>query len=138
MMRRRVVGFSLLEMIVVIAIVGLLAVVAVPAYNSYILKSNRTDAIQSLLAIQLAEEKYRVSNNSYGTLAQVWGGVATSSGGHYTLGISNVSATSYTITATASGSQTSDSEDGASCSTMTLTYANNVTTKAPAACWIGN
>lgn len=129
-------AFTLMELLVVVTIVAVLAVVAVPAYRSYVLKSHRADAINSLVAIQIAEEKYRISNNTYGTLAQVWNGVTTTEGGYFTLSISNVSATSYTITANAVGSQASDSQDGSSCATFTLSYSSGATTKTPSACWM--
>ncbi|MDF1758929.1 MAG: type IV pilin protein [Coxiellaceae bacterium] len=128
-------GFTLMELIITVAIVAILAAVAIPSFNSYLLKSHRSDAYSSLMAMQLAEERYRSSNTSYGTLAQVWNGVTTSEDGHYTLAISNTSATSYTLTATAVGGQASDSEDGSSCATLTITYSAGVETKAPAACW---
>lgn len=124
-------AFTLIEIVVVIFIIAILAVVAVASYRHYILVSNRSDAIQTLLSIQLAEEKYRTHNVSYGALADVWGGVTATENGDYTLSISNLSATSYSITATAIGNQVEDT----TCATMTLTYSNGTTTKTPATCW---
>ncbi|MDF1797086.1 MAG: type IV pilin protein [Coxiellaceae bacterium] len=128
-------GFTLMELVITVAIVAILAAVAIPSFNSYLLKSHRSDAYSSLLSMQLAEERYRASNTAYGTLAQVWNGVTTSEDGRYTLAVSNTSATTYTLTATAVGGQASDSEDGASCATLTITYNAGVETKTPAACW---
>lgn len=131
-------GFSLLELVIVLAVIGILAVVAIPTYQSHMIRSDRTDAIHTLLAIQLAQEKFRMNNSQYGTLAQVWGGVTTTEGGHYTLAISNVTGTTYTITATAVGGQAADSEGSVSCSALVLTYANGTTTKTPKECWFAN
>ncbi|OGO94008.1 MAG: hypothetical protein A3F10_00915 [Coxiella sp. RIFCSPHIGHO2_12_FULL_42_15] len=131
----KVLGLTLMELLIALLIIGILVGIAVPTYQTYVLRGNRADAFQTLLGIQLQQEKYRLSNTSYGTLAQVWGGVTTSPRGHYTLSITNLSATSYTITATAVGSQTADSNGGTSCATMTLSYSNGTTTKTPAACW---
>ena len=128
-------GFSLMELLIVVAIVGIIAAIAIPSYQSYLIRSNRSDAIHTMLAMQLAQEKYRMNNTSYGTLAQVWSGVSVTEGGHYNLAISNVSATTYTITATATGSQSGDAEGATSCATLRLAYANGTTTKTPAACW---
>lgn len=128
-------GFTMMELLISIAIIGILAAIAIPSYRSYSLKSNRADGLQTALSIQLAEERYRMKNSSYGSLAQVWNGVGTSTGGYYTIAISNVSATTYTITLTAVGNQASDSEDGTSCSSLVLTYSNNAVTKTPSACW---
>jgi type IV pilus assembly protein PilE len=128
-------GFSLIELMVVVAIVGILTVLAVVLYSGSVREGRRSDAVNTLLAISLAEERYRTINTSYGTLAQVWGGVTTSSQGYYTLSISNVSATGYTITATAAGDQTNDTSGSTSCSALTLTASNGTTTQSPAACW---
>lgn len=124
-------AFTLLEIVIAMLVVVILALVAVASYHYYILSANRSDAIQTLLSIQLAEEKHRLQNSTYGTLAEVWGGVATSENGSYAISVSNLSATSYTITATAVGSQTADT----SCTTITLTYSNGTTTHSPATCW---
>lgn len=129
-------AFSLMELLVVMVIVAVLAVVSVPAYRSYVLKSHRADGINTLISMQIAQEKYRISNNTYGTLAQTWGGVTSSEGGYYALSVSNVSATTYTLTATANGGQSSDTENGVSCTPLVLAYANGTTTKTPSACWL--
>lgn len=128
-------GFTLMELMITVAIVAIIAAVAIPSFNSYLLKSHRSDAYTAILSIQMAEERYRGFNSSYGTLAQVWNNVSTTEGGRYTLAISNVSATTYTITATAVGGQASDSEDGTSCSSLSLSYSNGSVTKSPSACW---
>lgn len=135
MLRRKQNGLSLMDVVIAMLIIAILTVVAVPAYQTQIMQSHRSDAIQSLFAIQLAEEKYRVTNSSYGTLAQVWGGVSTTESGYYTLSITNVSATTYTITASAVGNQANDTADGSSCASLSLAYASGSTTKSPAACW---
>lgn len=131
-------GFSLLELMAVIAIVAILLAIAIPSYQTYVTKSRRVDAIHTLTAIQLAQEQYRTQNSTYGTITQVWNGVTTTPDGYYNLAISNISATSYTITATAIGNQTNDSEGSTSCSTMTLTYSSGSTSKTPTPCWLDN
>ncbi len=133
-MKLRLLGFTLMELLVVVIIVALLALLAIPIYSNYLTYSRRTDAIQTLSAIQVAEESYRLTNNTYGTLAQVWSG-SSSVSSYYTIAISNVTASSYTITATAVSSQANDDQNGTSCASMVLAFANNATTKTPAVCW---
>jgi type IV pilus assembly protein PilE len=124
-------AFTLLELIIAIVIVAILAIIAVASYRHYILMSNRSDAIQTLQAIQLAEENYRSTNTSYGTLAQVWGGASATEQGNYSLAITNISATSYTITASATGSQAQDT----TCASIVLAHSSGTTTRTPATCW---
>ena len=128
-------GFTLIELAITLAIVIIITVSAIALYSSQVRKGRRMDAINALLSMSLAEEQYRAVNTQYGTLAQVWNGVTTSSEGYYTLAISNVTATSYTITATAVGDQATDSSSGTSCTPLQLSASNGTVTKTPAACW---
>jgi len=127
-------GFSLMELLAVLVLLALMAILVIPIYENWLIYSNRTDAIQTLSAMQIAQERYRLTNNTYGTLAQIWTG-SSSVSGHYTLSVSNVSASAYTITATATGKQAQDTQNGASCASIVLSYANNTVTKTPVACW---
>jgi type IV pilus assembly protein PilE len=129
---RRMSGFTLIELMVAAVVIGIVAAIAYPAYVSHISKSRRSDAKIALNALQLSEEKYRASNASYGTLANL-GASSTSSGGYYTIAVSGLTATGYTLTATAATGSSQASDTG--CTSMTLTYSNNTTTTSPATCW---
>lgn len=128
-------GFSLIELLMAMLILGIIVGVATPSYLSYLREGRRVDAVNSLLSISLGQERYRSSHSTYGSLAQVWGGVTASNQGYYTLSISNTSATSYTITATATGNQVNDAVGGTSCSSMVYAVSNGAVTKTPAVCW---
>jgi len=134
-MKRKFFGFTLMELMVAVAIVAILAVIAIWMFRSQVTKSRRADAMNTILAISLAEERYRASNTTYGTLAQVWGGVTTTQGGYYTIAVSNPTASSYIISATATGTQTNDRENATACSPLQLTMSNGTITKTPAVCW---
>lgn len=129
-------GFSLVELMVALVIVAILMKTASMLYTKHVKRARRTDAIQTLLAMQLAEETYRASNATYGTLAQVWGGVALTNNGYYSLAITNVGATTYTLTAQSLSTQTSDSEDATACGSLVLTFSAGADTSTPAACWL--
>jgi type IV pilus assembly protein PilE len=126
---------SLIELLVTLSIVAILATTAITLYTSYIRKVRRTDATNTLAAISLAEERYRTTNTQYGTLAQAWNGVSSSSEGYYTLSITDVSSTAYTVTAVALGDQTNDSQDGTACTTIQLSVSSGALTKTPTVCW---
>lgn len=133
--KRKINGFTLIELMMTVLIVSIITIVASNIYTSYVRKGRRIDAINALLSISLAEERYRTNNALYGTLAQVWSGVSASSENYYTLAISNVSASAYTLTATATGDQANDAVNGTSCTTLTLAVSNSTITKTPTVCW---
>ncbi|MGI9329963.1 MAG: prepilin-type N-terminal cleavage/methylation domain-containing protein [Gammaproteobacteria bacterium] len=57
-------GFSLIELLIVVAIAALLISIAIPTYRDYIRRANAAQAAADLLAIELAIEKYRVTNRN--------------------------------------------------------------------------
>lgn len=135
-MKTRFSGFTLIELMIVVAIVGILAAIALPAYQDYVRKSRRAEAISLMLDLQLNEEKFRANNPNYASTLASMGISSTYVNGqvdpaYYTFGI--VAATNtYTITATPQGRQASDKQYGAACSSLTINQSN---TKTPADCW---
>lgn len=122
-------GFTLIELMIVVAIVAILATVAYPSFTGYLLKSKRIEAIQSLYSMQLKQEDWRISHPSYTSSAADL--ITPTSNAHYSYSTA-VSGSSYTVTATAKGSQLNDKEGNVSCSPLTLSRSNS---KTPAVCW---
>lgn len=126
-------GFTLIELLIVVVIVAILAAIGLPNYRNYIYRSKRSDGQTSLMNVQMAQEKYRSNNTTYGTMTQI--GFAsdpmTSVNGYYTYTTSATSATGFTATATAIGAQASDT----TCATITVTMAAGNASYTPAACW---
>ena len=135
--RRFARGFTLIELMIVVAIGGILASIAYPSYTEYVRKGRRSDGMAALAAVQQAQERWRSNNVSYGSLAAIGAGT-TSAKGYYTIAITGTpTATAYTAVATATGAQASDTK----CTTLTvrmvggtLTYGSSGTA-SPASCW---
>ena len=114
---KRSLGFTLIELMIVVALIGILAAIAVPAYKEYARKARRADAKQALVALQLQQEKWRASRVQYsstlgppGPPPQFLGWPSTSPDGHYRLAVTAASATAYDMTAApiSGGLQASD------------------------------
>ena len=58
-------GFTLIELMITIAIIGVIAGIAIPAYNGYIITARMAEADNNLSAIRLAQEEFFLENNRY-------------------------------------------------------------------------
>jgi len=67
MHRRQQNGFTLIELMVVVAIIGVLAMIAYPSYQESVTKTRRADGMSLLTNIVNAEERYFTQNNTYTT-----------------------------------------------------------------------
>ncbi len=114
-------GVTLIELVVVIMVVGILAAVAIPSYRNYVIRSQRADAKDALLALATAQEKHYLQCNNYAAdiaaapdcAAGELQGAATSENGWYDLDIPTpVNTIGFTVTATAAagGNQAQDTE----------------------------
>ncbi|OGT18945.1 MAG: hypothetical protein A2V90_03065 [Gammaproteobacteria bacterium RBG_16_57_12] len=86
--RYRVLGFTLMELMIVVAVIGILGAIAYPSYVEYIYKSRRADAMNALLKLQADEEKFRAGQPSYtSTLTDLGWTTSTSVDQHYVISI---------------------------------------------------
>jgi type IV pilus assembly protein PilE len=134
-------GFTLIEMMIVVAVIAILAAIVIPSYQGSVRKARRTDAKTALTTIAQLMERYNTQSNTYvgATLGACNGSTtgtipyrACSENGYYTLALSNLAASTFTVTATPTGSQTSDT----ACSTFTLDQAGaRGPSSTLATCW---
>ena len=137
-------GFTLIELMIVVAVVAILAAIAYPSYVDSVRKARRSEAIAALGAIQQAQERYRSNNTSYaGSLDDLPAprqASPTSPGGYYALNVSDGSATGYTATATATS--TGNQNQDAACKSLsvqmtngTIVYGKDGTATSAKECW---
>lgn len=135
-------GFTLIELMIVVAIVGLLSAIALPSYRNQVLRSHRIDAKTALLDLASRQERYFTTNNTYtvstanlGYVGALPLSVPNAATATYSLSVvvpTNLQG--YTATATPVGGQASDT-----CGTYSIdnlgTQANSGNTTATATCW---
>lgn len=115
-------GFSLLELMISVAIVGIVSAVALPSYQSYVLESHRIEAISALSDLYLQQISYFQENYHFAAQASL----TVPATDYYTIAVTSPSAaaaatsSTFTITATAKGNQTSDTK----CKVFTITQLN--------------
>ena len=139
-------GFTLVELLVAVAIVVILATLALPNYQESLRKSRRADAVLALQQIQIEQEKLRAECSQYASglgASRVCDAAlpannrlaypSSSPDAYYTLALSGASATGFTATATAASGKSQ--ADDAGCTALTLIVSGLSMTKSPAACW---
>ncbi len=130
-LKTKIKAFTLIEMMIVIAIVGIIAAIAYPAYQENIASAKRADAMSALMLASQAMERFRSNSFDYDVssdITQVFANQVPVEGGtaYYNLSVATT-ATSYTLTATPTGSMT-----GKKVLTLTNTGAR---TWGADACW---
>lgn len=127
-------GFSLIELMIVVAIIGILSAIAYPAYLDQMIASRRSDGQGALLNLAALMESYYTENNTYAgaTIAGFGFTSNASPQGYYQMSITTQTATTYTLTATPTvgGVQAGDT----TCGALTLTNTN-VKGPNPSVCW---
>ena len=68
-------GFTLVELMVTVAVIGVLAAIAIPIYMNYVYRGKQVEAKNLLMTIKVEEEQFRAENNCYTTVITDGGGV---------------------------------------------------------------
>lgn len=142
-------GFTLVELMIALAVMAILAALAWPALQEAVQKSRRADGMSALANIMQAQERWRANNPAYqATLTNLTGAQSTTSPDqHYTLSLvaGSVSAVGYTAQATARSESPQSSDNR--CQVLqvvvaggTITYGSlaggGAANGAPDPCWV--
>ena len=132
-------GFSLIELMIAVVIVGILAAVAIPMYSDYVTRSRRADGQATLMQIAQELERCYTQFSKYNdnSCSEVNSGVVseTSDQGFYGISASggNLTESTFTLTATPQNEQADDTD----CTALTLTHLGeqSATGDDPDSCW---
>lgn len=124
---------TLVDLVVALAITGVLASVALPSYQAQIAKGRRSDAIAALTRVQMAQEQFRSHHGSYAlALGSLRGAGATSPDGHYEVALVGAHAGGFIARALPRDAALRDS----GCGELTVTVSDGVAVFGPSMrCW---
>lgn len=129
--RSRKRGFTLIELMIVVAIVGILAAVAYPSYQDYVRRAARADAQADMLELAQWMERQFTVGNTYAGLALPFNQSPRTGTARYLLDVNPVAtATTYRIRARPQGTQAADV-----CDEMSVNQLGVTTPAVPADCW---
>lgn len=131
--RSRSRGWTLIEMMIVMAILAALLALAYPAYSEQMRKARRADGKQMLLDAAQRQQQYYTTKGTFASSHTQLNLSSSSSEGYYTLDVTG-NATTYTLTAVPAGAQTSDTK----CGSLTINHlgTKSNTGSLPASkCW---
>ena len=120
-------GFTLIELMIVVAIIGILAAIAMPAYNDSVRKGKRADGKAKLTALANTLERCYTQYGSYNNASCVIASPQDSESGYYAVTITR-DATTFSLSAAGQKGQEKDT----GCTPLTLTQTN---AKGPTDCW---
>lgn len=128
-------GFTLVELLIAVAIVGILATIAIPSYQRYVIETTRSEATTALIDTAQQLERCFTKYGAYNS-ASCNASAYVTEGGSYQVALDTVTATSFTLTATAQGNQIRDTD----CRTFVVNQAGTKTSKkadgtASTDCW---
>lgn len=122
-------GFTLVELMIVVVVIGILASVAIPSYNNYSIRGKLMEATSALSDARIKMEQFFQDNRTY------VGGTCPAATTNFTYACSNLTATTYTITATGIGttlSAYSYSINESNIKASSTPWGNSTT------CWVTN
>jgi len=127
-------GFTLIEAMIAVALLAITLSIAVPSYRAYVIRANRTEAVEALMAAASCQERIYIRANAYDPDACEGG---TTNGSYNVTVTTSNGDQNFVASAAPQGPQTDDS-----CGSLSLTHtgsktANGQTGAVAATCWTG-
>ena len=132
-------GFTLIELMVTVAVAVILISIAVPNYRAYVQRANRSDATTAILRIAAAQEKFYIQNNTYTTDLSAAGlGIPSTNNEYYDLAVTaGPDGLTIGYVATATPKEGERQADDSDCQSFTLNErgVRGSSPKGPSVCW---
>lgn len=124
----RALGFTLIEVMIVVGVIGILSAIAFPSYQQYVQRSHRANARAAILQTAQWLERAATAQGAYPAAGAIPAGVLQVEGGRYAITLPVLTAGTFTLRATPNGAQATDR-----CAIFQMTHAGVRTQVATAA-----
>lgn len=135
-LRRASLGFTLIELMIVVVVIAILSAIAYPSYTEYVRRGHRAEARAGLLEAAQWLERAATAQGTYPLTAQFPVGLTRVPGRRYVIELNSTDGATFTLTATPQGAQVGDRCGAYTLTNTGLRGANNTTSGAIVTdCW---
>ncbi|MGB0867832.1 MAG: type IV pilin protein [Granulosicoccaceae bacterium] len=128
---RKQTGFTLMELLIVVAIIGILGSIGYSSYQGYVLETRRSSAQNYLMHLSQAQEKFYIENRVYTANLANLGGQSSTADGMYDISVTtDNNGQGFTLSANTASGSAQAADNG--CTALRLDHLNS---RSPTTCW---